>query len=336
MSKSVDSPQGTILVLDEPKAITKKVKSAVTDSDTAVRFDVEAKPGVSNLLSLLSVATGAPDPRPRGRVRHVRLRHVQGRGRRRARRVPPPDARAVPGAGRRSGRARAPARGRRGPRERDRRRDDGAGPRRDRTAPGRRERRATTRPTRYERARHRTRVRPRRVLQRRGLRDRDDAARRGYRRAPRARREPRQGAVATSTARSSASSSASSCSPTTGCRTTRSFAQLRAVNTAVPRGATCVYLAVVAFLPFPTAIVGSNGDAPLAFILFACCARRRVDPRGRAVPLRAPRTTCCGSGPTRGRAPPRHRGRAAPAASCSCCRSRSRSSTRPWRTSPGS
>jgi len=62
MSKSVDSPQGTILVLDEPTAITKKIKSAVTDSDTAVRFDVEAKPGVSNLLSLLSVATGRPIP----------------------------------------------------------------------------------------------------------------------------------------------------------------------------------------------------------------------------------------------------------------------------------
>jgi len=60
MSKSVDSPQGTILVLDEPKAITKKVKSAVTDSDTAVRWDPEAKPGVSNLLSLLSVASGRP------------------------------------------------------------------------------------------------------------------------------------------------------------------------------------------------------------------------------------------------------------------------------------
>jgi tryptophanyl-tRNA synthetase len=62
MSKSVESPQGTILVLDEPKAITKKIKSAVTDSDTAVRFDVEAKPGISNLLSLLSVATGRPIP----------------------------------------------------------------------------------------------------------------------------------------------------------------------------------------------------------------------------------------------------------------------------------
>ena len=58
MSKSVESPQGTILVLDEPKAITKKVKSAVTDSGAEVRFDPAEKPGVSNLLSLYSVATG--------------------------------------------------------------------------------------------------------------------------------------------------------------------------------------------------------------------------------------------------------------------------------------
>ncbi len=57
MSKSVDSPQGTILVLDDPKVITKKVKSAVTDSEAEVRFDPETKPGVSNLLTLLSAAT---------------------------------------------------------------------------------------------------------------------------------------------------------------------------------------------------------------------------------------------------------------------------------------
>lgn len=62
MSKSVNSPQGTILVLDDPKAITKKIKSAVTDSDTEVRFDVAAKPGVSNLLALLAVATGRAVP----------------------------------------------------------------------------------------------------------------------------------------------------------------------------------------------------------------------------------------------------------------------------------
>jgi tryptophanyl-tRNA synthetase len=58
MSKSADSPQGTIGVLDEPKAITKKIKSAVTDSGSEVRFDPAGKPGISNLLSLYSVATG--------------------------------------------------------------------------------------------------------------------------------------------------------------------------------------------------------------------------------------------------------------------------------------
>jgi tryptophanyl-tRNA synthetase len=58
MSKSVESPQGTVLVLDSPAAITKKVKSAVTDSGAEVRFDPDAKPGVSNLLALYASATG--------------------------------------------------------------------------------------------------------------------------------------------------------------------------------------------------------------------------------------------------------------------------------------
>ena len=58
MSKSLESPQGTILVLDDPKAIQKKVKRAVTDADGEVRFDPETKPGVSNLLSILGAATG--------------------------------------------------------------------------------------------------------------------------------------------------------------------------------------------------------------------------------------------------------------------------------------
>lgn len=62
MSKSADSPQGTVLVLDTPKEIERKVKRAVTDTDGEVRFDPEAKPGVSNLLSILSVCTGdSPD-----------------------------------------------------------------------------------------------------------------------------------------------------------------------------------------------------------------------------------------------------------------------------------
>jgi len=57
MSKSLDSPKGTIGLLDEPKAIEKKIKSAVTDNDGEVRFDITEKPGISNLLSILGAAT---------------------------------------------------------------------------------------------------------------------------------------------------------------------------------------------------------------------------------------------------------------------------------------
>jgi tryptophanyl-tRNA synthetase len=58
MSKSEESPQGTIGVLADAKAITKKIKSAVTDSDTAVRHDRDAKPGVSNLIEIYAAVTG--------------------------------------------------------------------------------------------------------------------------------------------------------------------------------------------------------------------------------------------------------------------------------------
>ncbi|HMK99839.1 MAG TPA: tryptophan--tRNA ligase, partial [Acidimicrobiales bacterium] len=61
MSKSVTSPLGTVLMLDPPEEIDRKVRKAVTDTDTEVRFDPEAKPGVSNLLELLAAATGG-DP----------------------------------------------------------------------------------------------------------------------------------------------------------------------------------------------------------------------------------------------------------------------------------
>ena len=60
MSKSLDSPQGTIRLLDDPAAITKRIKSAVTDSDNEIRFDPAAKPGVSNLLQILGAVTGQP------------------------------------------------------------------------------------------------------------------------------------------------------------------------------------------------------------------------------------------------------------------------------------
>ncbi len=58
MSKSVSSPQGTVLVLDPPDVVRRKVRRAVTDTETEVRYDPAAKPGVSNLLDLLAAATG--------------------------------------------------------------------------------------------------------------------------------------------------------------------------------------------------------------------------------------------------------------------------------------
>ena len=58
MSKSEDSPQGTVLVLDEPKAIEKKIKSAVTDSGSEVVHDRDAKPGISNLIEIYGAVTG--------------------------------------------------------------------------------------------------------------------------------------------------------------------------------------------------------------------------------------------------------------------------------------
>ncbi|MDG2113735.1 MAG: tryptophan--tRNA ligase [Actinomycetota bacterium] len=57
MSKSSDSPQGSVGIFEEPSAITKKFKRAVTDSENEVRFDFADKPGVSNLLSILGAAT---------------------------------------------------------------------------------------------------------------------------------------------------------------------------------------------------------------------------------------------------------------------------------------
>jgi tryptophanyl-tRNA synthetase len=55
-------PQGTVLVLDDPDTIAKKFKTAVTDSGREIRYDPEEKPGVSNLIEILSVATGRPIP----------------------------------------------------------------------------------------------------------------------------------------------------------------------------------------------------------------------------------------------------------------------------------
>ena len=56
MSKS--SPAGCVFLLDPPKAITKKIKSAVTDSEGVVRYDPERQPGVANLLEIRAALTG--------------------------------------------------------------------------------------------------------------------------------------------------------------------------------------------------------------------------------------------------------------------------------------
>lgn len=58
MSTTMSSEQGAVYIVDPPDTILKKFKSAVTDSGREVRYDPKEKPGVSNLLEIMSVATG--------------------------------------------------------------------------------------------------------------------------------------------------------------------------------------------------------------------------------------------------------------------------------------
>ena len=58
MSKSASSPAGIIEMLDEPQVSARKIRSAVTDSGSEIRFDEEEKPGISNLLTICSALTG--------------------------------------------------------------------------------------------------------------------------------------------------------------------------------------------------------------------------------------------------------------------------------------
>ena len=60
MSTTGGTPQGTVLIVDPPEVVGKKIRSAVTDSGTDVRYDPDEKPGISNLLEIMSVATGEP------------------------------------------------------------------------------------------------------------------------------------------------------------------------------------------------------------------------------------------------------------------------------------
>jgi len=62
MSKSASTDAGLVLMTDEPAVVMKKFKRAVTDSDNEVRYDRQDKPGISNLLEILSACTGdAPE-----------------------------------------------------------------------------------------------------------------------------------------------------------------------------------------------------------------------------------------------------------------------------------
>lgn len=58
MSKSASSPTGIVEMLEDPRRSAKKIRSAVTDSGTDIRYDEENKPGISNLLTIYSALTG--------------------------------------------------------------------------------------------------------------------------------------------------------------------------------------------------------------------------------------------------------------------------------------
>ncbi len=57
MSKSGPNPAGLVNILDSPAVVAKRIRSAVTDAERDIRFDPQAKPGISNLLSILGALT---------------------------------------------------------------------------------------------------------------------------------------------------------------------------------------------------------------------------------------------------------------------------------------
>jgi len=58
MSTTGGNPQGTIYLLDPPETVRKKLKSAVTDSGREIKHDLAEKAGISNLIEILTIATG--------------------------------------------------------------------------------------------------------------------------------------------------------------------------------------------------------------------------------------------------------------------------------------
>jgi len=62
MSKSAGSAAGVIEMLDDPAKSAKKIRSAVTDTGSEVRFDEQGKPGISNLITIYSALSGSSVP----------------------------------------------------------------------------------------------------------------------------------------------------------------------------------------------------------------------------------------------------------------------------------
>ena len=90
MSKSADSDAGLINLLDDPSVRRRRSNSAVTDSDSVVAFDRDAKPGVSNLLTIQSALTGRSIDELVTSYEGKQYGHLQGRHRRRADRLRDP------------------------------------------------------------------------------------------------------------------------------------------------------------------------------------------------------------------------------------------------------
>ena len=62
MSKSASSPNGLVNLMDDPRVIAKKIRSAVTDTERDIRYDPEAKPGIANLLDIYATVSGKGIP----------------------------------------------------------------------------------------------------------------------------------------------------------------------------------------------------------------------------------------------------------------------------------
>ena len=112
MSTTGGTAQGTVLIVDAPDVIRKKFKSAVTDSGREIRHDRAEKPGVSNLIEIMSVVTGEPIDAIEARYDGAGLRRFKEDVGEAVVDAADADPRTLRGPARRRARAAAPARGR--------------------------------------------------------------------------------------------------------------------------------------------------------------------------------------------------------------------------------